>query len=114
MALHEPSLDAAFEALSDPTRRAVIIRLAQGPATVKDLAEPFAAGLPAFLEHLRVLEDCWLVASEKRGRVRTCRIERGRLRDAGAWLPEQRARWLAGAGRPAAYVETRMPEDDGK
>ncbi len=112
MVKHDPSLDAAFHALSDPTRRAVLGRLAQGPAPVKELAAPFGMGLPAFLKHLRVLEASGLIATEKRGRVRTCRIEAGRLRDAEAWLSEQRAFWRAGADRLAAYVETRTPEDD--
>lgn len=109
---HILSLDTAFHALADPTRRAVVSRLIQGPAPVKQLAEPFDIGLPAFLKHLRVLEDSGLIASEKTGRVRTCRIRPERLSEAEAWLSEQRALWEAGADRLATYVETAMIEDE--
>lgn len=112
MVNHTPSLDTAFHALSDPTRRAVIGRLMRGPAPVKELAEPFDMGLPAFLKHLRVLEDGGLIATEKHGRVRTCRIRTGRLSEAETWLSEQLSLWQASADRLAAYVETEMTEDD--
>lgn len=112
MVSYEPALDSAFQALSDPTRRAVIGRLARGPAPVTELAKPFAIGLPAFLKHLRVLEQSGLIVTAKRGRIRTCRIEAGRLSEVEAWLSEQRALWQAGADRLAAYVETEMAEDD--
>jgi DNA-binding transcriptional ArsR family regulator len=112
MANWDPSLDTAFHALADATRRAVISRLIRGPAPVKDLAEPFDMGLPAFLKHLRVLEQSGLIATRKSGRVRTCWIQPGRLSEAEAWLSEQRALWQAGADRLAAYVETQMTEDD--
>jgi DNA-binding transcriptional ArsR family regulator len=109
-----PSLDTAFHALSDPTRRAVISRLVNGPAPVKQLAEPFSIGLPAFLKHLRVLEASGLIATEKSGRVRTCRVQAKRLSEAETWLSEQRAVWQAGVDRLAAYVENQMKEDDEK
>ncbi|MGD9511781.1 MAG: ArsR/SmtB family transcription factor [Geminicoccaceae bacterium] len=104
-----PPLDAAFHALSDPTRRAVIHRLSRSPAPVKQLAAPFAMGLPAFLKHLRVLEASGLIATEKTGRTRICRVRIERLAAAESWLAEQRALWLARTDRLAAYVETRMP-----
>jgi DNA-binding transcriptional ArsR family regulator len=106
------SLDTAFHALADSTRRAVISRLMKGPAPVKELADPFDMGLPAFLKHLRVLEESGLIATEKSGRVRTCRIRPKRLSEAETWLSEQRALWQAGADRLAAYVENQMTEDD--
>ena len=105
-------LDASFHALSDPTRRAVVTRLMQGPAPVKELAGPFGMGLPAFLKHLRVLEESGLIATEKNGRTRTCRVEPERLRQAESWLAEQRALWQAAADRLADYVETRMTKED--
>jgi DNA-binding transcriptional ArsR family regulator len=83
-----------------------------GPASVKELAEPFSIGLPAFLKHLRVLEASGLIATEKSGRVRTCRVQAKRLSEAETWLSEQRALWQAGADRLAAYVENQMKEDD--
>lgn len=107
-----PALDTSFHALADPTRRAVISRLMTGPAPVKELAEPFGMGLPAFLKHLRVLEESGLIATEKSGRVRTCRIQPERLLEAETWLSEQRALWQAGADRLAAYVENQMTEND--
>lgn len=112
MVNHIPSLDTAFHALSDSTRRAVISRLMNGPAPVKELAEPFDMGLPAFLKHLRVLEESGLIATEKSGRIRTCRIRTKRLSEAETWLSEQRALWQVSAERLAAFVETQMTEDD--
>ena len=105
---HQSPLDSAFHALADPTRRAVISRLTRGPAPVKELAAPFAMGLPSFLKHLRVLEADGLIRSEKVGRVRTCRIDTGRLAAAEGWLSEQRALWQARTDRLADYVETQM------
>jgi DNA-binding transcriptional ArsR family regulator len=86
-------LTEVFGALADPTRRGIVERLIQGPASVKELARPLAMSLPAVMQHLGVLESCGLVASEKVGRVRTCRIEPGGLRAAEAWLSEQRTGW---------------------
>jgi DNA-binding transcriptional ArsR family regulator len=109
-------LDAAFHALADPTRRAVLNRLAQGPAPVKELAQPFAMGLPAFMKHLSVLEADGLITTHKAGRVRTCRVNADRLAAAETWLASQRALWIASADRLADYVETHMtrnPDDAG-
>jgi DNA-binding transcriptional ArsR family regulator len=105
---YQSSLDAAFHALADPTRRAVIGRLTKGPAPVKELAEPFAMGLPSFMKHLRVLETDGLIRSEKVGRVRTCWVNTERLQAAESWLAEQRELWQGRADRLADYVETQM------
>lgn len=105
---YQSPLDAAFHALADPTRRAVITRLTKGPAPVKELAEPFAMGLPSFMKHLRILEKDGLISSEKIGRVRTCRVNAERLAAAEAWLSEQRELWQARTDRLADYVETHM------
>jgi DNA-binding transcriptional ArsR family regulator len=105
---HLSPLDAAFHALSDPTRRAVLNRLVKGPAPVSELAQPFAMGMPAFLKHLRVLEADGMVTSHKAGRVRTCAVNADRLAVAEAWLAGQRALWQASADRLADYVETHM------
>lgn len=112
MAICQNPLDTAFHALSDPTRRAVINRLMKSPAPVKKLAEPFAMGLPAFLKHLRVLEDSGLIATEKTGRVRTCRVRIERLAEAESWLSEQQALWRRRTDRLASYVETQMSGDE--
>ena len=111
METYDAPLDAAFHALADPTRRAVVSRLTKSPAPVTELAQPFAMGLPAFLKHLRVLEGSGLIATEKTGRVRTCRVRIERLAAAEAWLGEQRALWQARTDRLAAYVETQMSRD---
>ncbi len=86
-------LDQVFHALADPTRRAVVQRLGRGPASVSELAQPFGMGLPAFLKHLGVLEASGLVATAKRGRIRTCRLNTEQLDAAEAWFQEQRALW---------------------
>jgi DNA-binding transcriptional ArsR family regulator len=87
------SLDRVFQALADPTRRELVERLIRGPASVSELAAPLSMSLPAVLQHLAVLESCGLVASEKVGRVRTCRVEPTAIRDAEAWLGQQRVAW---------------------
>ena len=105
---YQSSLDAAFHALADPTRRAVVSRLTRGPAPVKELAAPFDMGLPSFMKHLRILEQDGLISSQKVGRVRTCRVNAERLATAETWLSEQRALWQARSDRLAHYVETQM------
>ena len=102
-------LDTVFHALADPTRRAVIGRLLDGAAPVKRLSEPFEMGLPAFMKHLSVLEASGLIHTEKRGRVRTCRIDAARLAAAEGWLAEQRAIWLGRTDRLADFVESQNP-----
>lgn len=88
-----PPIDDVFRALADPTRRRVMERLSRSPASVGELAEPFAMALPSFVQHLRVLEACGLVRSRKAGRVRTYRLEPERLRQAEDWLARQRSLW---------------------
>jgi len=86
-------LDTFFGAMSDPTRRAVIERLASGPASVSELHAPHQMALPTFMRHLRVLEDTGILRSIKKGRVRTCHIEAGPLIEAQGWLAWQRTIW---------------------
>ena len=88
-----PTLDRLFNALADPTRRAVVERLGRGPAGVTELASPFAMALPSFTQHLGVLEACGLVRSEKHGRIRTYALEPGRLAEAEHWMVQQRRLW---------------------
>jgi DNA-binding transcriptional ArsR family regulator len=97
-------LDLAFQALADPSRRAMVDRLAQGPATVSELAGPLAMSLPGVMQHLKVLEASGLVVSEKVGRVRTCRIEPAGLTAAEAWIARQRAVWKGRLDRLEAYL----------
>jgi DNA-binding transcriptional ArsR family regulator len=86
-------LDLAFQALADPSRRGMLARLSRGPASVSELARPLSISLPAVLQHLQALEASGLVKSEKKGRVRTCRLEPKALGAAEAWIAEQRALW---------------------
>jgi DNA-binding transcriptional ArsR family regulator len=88
-------LDRVFQALADPTRRAVLERLSRGPTATSVLAEPFGMALPSFTQHLAVLEDCGLVRSHKTGRVRTYELAPRRLKRAEDWLAERRALWTA-------------------
>jgi DNA-binding transcriptional ArsR family regulator len=104
-------LDRTFAALADPARRAIIDRLAQGPASVSELARPLPMSLPAAMLHLKVLEDCGLVTSQKVGRVRTCRIEPQMLSQAEKWVSERRRMWERNLDRLGAYLdETKMEE----
>ena len=80
------SLDAAFSALADPTRRAILARLAQGETTVQELAEPFAMSLPAVSRHLKVLEHAGFIARSREAQWRPCRIEPRALKDVDDWL----------------------------
>jgi DNA-binding transcriptional ArsR family regulator len=97
-------LDLTFQALADPTRRAIVERLARGPASVSDLARPFAISLPAVMQHLAVLEGSGLVVSEKTGRVRTCRIEPKALDPVETWINARRTEWERRLDRLGAYL----------
>lgn len=87
------ALDRVFQALADPTRRAVLERLGGGPAPVSELALPFKMALPSFTQHLTVLENCGLVESRKTGRVRTYQLSPQPLMAAEDWMASQRALW---------------------
>ena len=107
----QPSLDLMFQALSDPSRRAMIERLCSGPASVSELAAPFAMSLPAVVQHLQVLEASGLVRSQKVGRVRTCRIEPTALRAAERWIGERRTLWERRLDRLGAFLAETAPEE---
>lgn len=101
-----PPIDGIFRALADPTRRGVVERLNRSPASVSELAEPFEMALPSFIEHLKVLEGCGLVRSEKIGRVRTYQLAPEPLKLAENWLAEQRTLWERRLDQFDAYVMT--------
>jgi DNA-binding transcriptional ArsR family regulator len=86
-------VDAVFHALGDPTRRAIVERLSEGPTSVSGLAEPLAITLAAVVQHLQVLEKSGLVHTEKTGRVRTCRIESAGFNVAERWIADRRSLW---------------------
>ena len=100
----QTALDRMFQALADPTRRAVVARLCRGPASVGELAKPLAMTLSAVVQHLAVLEASGLVHSHKIGRVRTCRIEPRALSLAETWIAKRRASWELRLDRLGAYL----------
>jgi DNA-binding transcriptional ArsR family regulator len=86
-------LDATFTALADPTRRAIVARLARGDATVNELAAPFEMTLPGISKHLKVLERCGLISRSRHAQFRPCHLERAALDEAVGWLEEHRRVW---------------------
>ncbi|MGB6743295.1 MAG: metalloregulator ArsR/SmtB family transcription factor [Terracidiphilus sp.] len=89
----KPNIDRIFHALGDPTRRAMMVRLSQGPMSVSRMAEPFDMTLAAVVQHIQVLEECGLVETEKVGRVRSCRIEPTGLDAMEQWIRDRRSIW---------------------
>lgn len=99
------TLDATFSALADPTRRAILAKLAQGESSVSTLAEPFDVSLPAISKHLRVLESAGLVARKKDGRVHRCRLIAEPMKEAAAWIEHYRCFWEAQLDALSQYLE---------
>lgn len=110
MNLSPGQLDILFQALGDPTRRAILERLARGPATVTELAVPFEMALPSFLGHVQRLEASGLVTTAKTGRIRTVTLVPGAFTPVRSWLDDQRALWEGRLDRLDAYVQTLMQE----
>lgn len=109
---HQENLDLAFQALSDPTRRALVERLARGPASVSELAGPFDMSMSAVVQHLKVLETAGLVKSEKVGRVRTCRVEPEVMSAAERWLNDRRRSAERSLDRLDAFLDATRPEEE--
>ena len=95
----KPDIDRVFHALGDPSRRAILEKIGQGPISVSRLAEPLDITLAAVVQHLQVLEESGLVRTEKVGRVRTCRIEPAGLSVAAQWIGDRRSMWERGLDR---------------
>ncbi|WP_323174121.1 metalloregulator ArsR/SmtB family transcription factor [Natrialba sp. PRR66] len=102
----DQDLDAIFQALSHPTRRALIEELAEGPKSVSELAEPHDVSLAAVSKHLQVLEDAGLVTGEKDGRVRRCHLDAAPLGEAFGWLTRYRVFWEDRFDALADHLET--------
>jgi DNA-binding transcriptional ArsR family regulator len=98
------ALDRTFGALADPTRREILERLAEGPASVSELARPAGMSLPGLLKHVRILEQAQLVTTEKQGRVRHCRLDPAHLDDAARWIQASRRRWERRLDRLGSYL----------
>jgi DNA-binding transcriptional ArsR family regulator len=103
-------LSVTFSALADPTRRAILARLALGEATVGELAEPFAMSLPAVSKHLKVLERAGLISRSREAQWRPCRIEPGPLKDVAGWLEHYRRFWDESFDRLDEYLQELQSE----
>jgi DNA-binding transcriptional ArsR family regulator len=101
----DQGLDRVFQALADPSRRAMVERLCDGPASVSELAQPFSMTLAAVVQHVQVLEACGLVRSEKVGRTRTVSVESATLRTAEQWITERRTTWERRLDRFGEFLE---------
>jgi DNA-binding transcriptional ArsR family regulator len=104
---HNPTLDRTFFALSDPTRRSILVLLGSGPATIGELAEPFGLSLNGVKKHVGILEDVGLVITAKVGRARECRLGPAQLQDATHWIDEYRRTWEGRLDRFGDSVEER-------
>lgn len=108
------SLDLAFQALSDPGRRAMVERLSFGPASVSELAAPLPMTLSAVAQHLKVLEEAGLVKSEKLGRVRTCTLEIVTMTRVEAWIAERKRFWEQQYDQLEAHLAQTAPQETGQ
>jgi len=91
--LQHQALDRVFQALADPSRRAIVDRLSRGDASVSELARPLAMSLAAVVQHVQLLEASGLIRTQKTGRVRSCQLDRGVLSQAETWLSQRRTLW---------------------
>lgn len=110
----EDTLSLTFAALSDPTRRAILLRLRRGEATVTDLAAPFSLSLPAITKHLKVLERAGLITRSRESKWRPSRIDAGPLKEAAAWIGQYRDLWEAQFDRLDAYLQQLQTSDKEK
>ena len=105
------ALDRTFGALSDPTRRAILVRLAEGDATVGELAAPFPVSRPAISKHLRVLEGAGLVSRARDGRLSRCALDAGPMRAASEWVDGYRQFWEGRLDALASYLDSEMERE---
>ncbi|RYG23645.1 ArsR family transcriptional regulator [bacterium] len=105
------TLGATFAALADPTRRAILARLAQGQASVKELSAPFTISAPAITKHLKVLEDAGLIVRERNAQWRPAQLEAARLKEAADWLNSYRRFWEESLDRLDGYLAEERKND---
>jgi DNA-binding transcriptional ArsR family regulator len=110
MVNYSAHLDSTFSALSDPTRRALLARLALGEATVSELAEPFDVSLPAISKHLRVLESAGLLRRNVEGRVHRCTLASEPMKEAAGWIEQYRVFWDSQLDALAKFLEGTQKE----
>lgn len=107
-------LSTVFSALADPTRRAILARLSEGEAPVKELAAPFDLSGPAITKHLNVLERAGLISRGREGQLRPCRLEAGALAPAADWIDRYRAMWEERLDRLDSYLKSVTPASTSK
>jgi DNA-binding transcriptional ArsR family regulator len=106
------ALDGTFAALADPTRREILERLSDGPASITELAAPFDMSMSGLLKHVRILEQAHLVTTQKQGRVRRCQLDPGLLGDAEQWIQTYRTRWEGRLDRLGRYLARRAAAEE--
>ena len=106
---HQPQLDAVFRALAEPARRAIVLRLSQGSASVSELAAPLEMSLQAVVQHVNALEQSGLVTTRKEGRTRTCTLDPHAIALAETWLSERRRQWEGHFDRLGALLAGPVP-----
>lgn len=106
---YQSPFDQMFQALADPSRRAMIERLSRGPASVSELAAPLPMSLPAVVQHLAVLQSSGLIKTRKTGRVRTCTLDASALSRAEQWLSQRREQWERRLDRLGDYLAEPEP-----
>ena len=108
------NLSEVFGALADPTRRAILARLATGEATVKDLAEPFQMSAPAITKHLKVLQNAGLISQGRQAQWRPCKLEAKPLQDASDWIEQYRQFWEESFDRLDDYLKELQEAEDSR
>jgi len=107
-------LDHTFAALADPTRRAILARLAQGETSVKELARPFSISAPSITKHLKVLERAGLISRSREAQWRPCRLEAAPLKHVSEWVERYRSNWERSMNRLDAYVAQLQTQEEKK
>lgn len=106
-------LSTTFAALADPTRRAILAKLASGEASVSELAEPFSISMPAITKHLKVLENAGLISRTRSAQFRPCKLEAAPLKEVAGWVEEYRRFWAESFDRLEAYLAEVQTEEHG-
>jgi len=114
LGIEEDRLSETFAALANPTRRAILARLAEGEANVNELAEPFELSLPAISKHIKVLERAGLVARNRRAQYRPCTLDPARLEEISSWVEQHRRVWQARFDRMNEYVTQVQRQETGR
>jgi DNA-binding transcriptional ArsR family regulator len=112
--MHSEKLNLAFSALADPTRRAILARLASGDATVMELAAPFDLSQPSISKHLKVLERAGLISRGRAAQTRPCRLEAARMKEIAQWVDAYRTLWDDSFDRLDTYLQSTQPSTKGK